>query len=90
MFSPSKSPPRCVHVAPGDLEEAKVLQDKPWGSLLFPNPLLPFRLILAKLGAQISLLTSDKTHPGGGECVTFPQSRGGLGPFCFLGHFILQ
>lgn len=73
-----------------DLEEAKILQNKPWGHWCCQAPLLPLCLILAKLGGQISLLTSDKTHPGGGECVTFPESGGGLGPFCFLGHFILQ
>lgn len=95
-FSPSKSPPRCVCGIQGcprgqpDLEEVKVLQDKPWGHWCCQSPLLPLCFILPKLEGQVSLLPSDKTHPGGSECMTFPESRGGLGPFCFLGHFILK
>lgn len=94
MFFPSKSPHRCVCGIQGcprgqpDLEEAKVLQDKPWGHWCCQPP--SFCLILPKLGGQISLLTSDKTHPDGSECMTFPESWGGLGPFCFLGCFILK
>lgn len=72
-----------------DLEEAKVLQDKPWGHCCCP-PLSYLCASSLPSWGQISLLISDKTHPAGGECVTFPGSRGGLGPFCFLGHFILQ
>lgn len=93
-LSPSKSPPRCVcgiqrcPRGQPDLEEAKILQDKPWGHWCCQFP--SFCLILPKLEGRISLLTSDKTHPDGSECMTFPESGGGLGPFCFLGHFILK
>lgn len=89
-FSPCKSPPRCVCVcvaprgAPDNLTWKKPKSFRT--SLGVPgvaNPLLASCLVLPKLGRQISLLTSDKTHPGGSECVTFLRAGVAWAPSAF-------